>query len=283
MQVGGNADYLADPKTSAELEEVLMFARGAGLPTLVMGKGSNLIFPDEGFRGVVITMIHYEADRLEFDSASRRVTASAGIHLYRFACACRDRGFAGAEFLANIPGTVGGALVMNAGFSRVSGQMFQIGDLVRSVTVLEAPGGAIKVLAAQELAFTYRKSNLDGKIILSAEFGLREGSPEAIRAEMEAGVELRNRKQDLRYPSCGSVFKNPRPPFEPAARLIDELGLKGTRLGGAMVSDKHANYIVNTGGATASEVVQLIRKVQDAVYRQKGILLEPEVRVLEAS
>ena len=282
MQVGGPARYFAEPATQEELSELVEFARHENLPFMILGKGSNVLFPDEGFDGLVITLIHFEQEGIVFGPEEPWVTASAGIYLYRLVLACRDRGLGGSEFLANVPGTMGGALIMNAGFSRFPGQTNAIGDLVEEVYVL-GDEGKKEIIPRQDLQFSYRRSNLQGRIILGGKLRLWRRKPEEIQREIRANFEDRSDKQDLRHPSSGSIFKNPLPPNPSAGELIERAGLKGSRIGGAMVSAKHGNTIVNTGGAKASDVIQLIRKIQETVLDATGISLEPEVRIIEKS
>ena len=280
MQVGGLANYFAEPSTEEELFDLLEFAKNENLPWMVLGKGSNVIFPDEGWSGLIITLIHYEQNRLHVDKEKSLAAASAGIYLYRFVLACRDQGLGGAEFLANIPGTIGGALVMNAGFSRFKGQSNEIGDIAEEVTVLNSQG-VKETLARKDLHFSYRRSNLEVKVVLEGTFRLWRRSSEEIQKEIKANFDYRNTEQDVRFPSSGSIFKNPGPGLPSAGQMIDQLGLKGTRAGDAMVSLKHGNYMINAGKAKSSDLVALIRKVQKAVLDGTGILLEPEVRVIE--
>lgn len=281
MQVGGPARYFAEPTSEEELIDCLEFARQNHLPIAILGKGSNVIFPDEGFAGLVITLIHYDRDVLFFDEEKWHVTTSSGIHLYRLALACRDQGFGGAEFLANIPATAGGAVVMNAGFSRFPGQVNEIGDLVEEVMVMNLDGKKER-LTRGELRFSYRSSHLQGRIILQVKLQLWRRRPEEIQREIRANFDYRNEKQDLRFPSSGSIFKNPPPPHPSAGRLIERLNLKGIRVGGMMVSERHGNYFVNVGGATSTDVTQLIQKIQEAVWNATQVFLEPEVRIIES-
>ncbi len=280
MQVGGLANYFAEPSTEEELLELLEFAKNEQLPWMILGKGSNVIFPEDGWPGLIITLIHYEQNRLLFDKEKCLVTASAGIYLYRFVLACRDQGFGGSEFLANIPGTVGGALVMNAGFCRFKGQSSEIGDIAEEVTVLNSHGEK-ETLARKDLHFSYRRSDLEGKVVLEGTFHLWRRPSEEIQKEIKANFDYRNAEQDVRFPSSGSIFKIPGPGLPSAGQMIDQMGLKGTRVGDAMVSLKHGNYMINAGKAKSSDLVSLIRKVQKAVLDGTGILLEPEVRVIE--
>lgn len=278
MQVGGRARFFAEPSTEEELFDLLDYARQENLPYFILGKGSNTFFSDDGYPGLVITLIHFEQDKIIFDPDRPLVTGSAGIFLYRLVLACRDHRLGGAEFLANIPGTVGGALVMNAGFSRFPGQVNQISDIVESVTVLQA--GRRQILGKNDLEFSYRHSNLDDKIVLEGTFQLWYRHPEEIQREIKANFDYRNDKQDLRHPSSGSIFKNPQKPHPSAGQLIEKLGLKGLRVGDAMVSPKHGNYFINAGHAKCSEFSELIHKVQKIVLDATGITLEPEVRIV---
>lgn len=280
MQVGGPARYFASPEVEDELIELFEFARQEKLPCIVIGKGSNTLFPDEGFPGLVISLLHYEQNKIQFDIEQATVTAGAGIFLYRLVLACRDQGLGGIEFLCNVPGTVGGAVIMNAGFSRFAGQMSEVGDVVKEVEIL-GENGKKEILTQKDLIFSYRHSNLQGKIVLSAKLQLWKRRREEVEREIRANFEFRNAKQDLRFPSSGSIFKNPPKPLPAAAHLIDQLGLKGMRVGGAVVSERHANYIVNAGGAKSADIVELIRKIQKLVLDATEVSLEPEVRIIE--
>ena len=286
MQVGGPAQFFAEPTTEEELFDLIEFARHENMPFMIVGKGSNVIFPDEGFSGLVITLIHYEQDQIIFDEEKPFVTASAGIFLYKFCLACKDQGLGGAEFLANIPGTIGGAVIMNAGFSRFPGQKNEIGDIIEEVSVL-SPDGQKENWNRKDLRFSYRHSNLEGKIILGATLHLWHRNSEDIHKEIRANFDYRNQKQDLKHPSSGSIFKNPQQLINnervSAGQIIDRLELKGTRIGNAMVSEKHGNYIINTGGAKSADLVQLIQQIQKTVFDATGITLEPEVRIIERS
>ena len=281
LQIGGPARFFSEPGTREELIGLLEFARAEGLPILVMGKGSNILFPNEGFPGLVITLIHYGQNRIAFDHTFHTATVSSGVNLYRLATASRDAGLGGTEFLSHIPGTLGGAVMMNAGFSRVRGLKKEIGDLVEEVTVL-APDGQVRQLNRADLIFEYRHSNLDGFIILEAKLQLTPASPEEIQSEILANFAYRNNVQDLRYPSAGSVFKNPQASQGSSGQMIERVGLKGKRIGGAMISDRHANFIVNVGGARSGDVVELVRLAQQRVLDEFKVRLEPEIRIIQA-
>ncbi len=281
MQVGGPAKYFAEPGSEEELQDLVEFAQQEKIPFFILGKGSNVLFPDEGYPGLVITTIHLDQEKISYDPETARVTASAGMHLYRFALATRDFGLGGAEFLANIPGTIGGALMMNAGFSRFAGQVNEIGDITEEVNVLTLDGKR-QTINKKDIIFQYRKTNLSGKIILSGTFQLWKRDKESVQNEIKANFDYRNSKQDLRHPSSGSIFKNPGAPVPSAGLLIERAGLKGFKIGGALVSPRHGNYIVNSGGAKTSDIVQLIQHIQKTVFNATGIALEPEVKIIDA-
>lgn len=282
MKVGGPARFFAEPSTEAELLELLSYAKDERIPYQILGKGSNTIFPDNGFPGLIITTIHYESEKISADEENGRMTSSAGVHLYRLVLAARDHHLGGAEFLANIPGTLGGALYMNAGFSRHPGQRNEIGDITWEVDVL-SPDGEKKRLPKNELAFSYRSSNLRELIILGATLQLWHRNKDEVQKEIDANFEYRNRIQDMRYSSSGSIFKNPTGTDVSAGQLIDRCGLKNFSVGDAAVSDRHANYIVNKGKAKSSEIVQLIKEIQRRVFESTGVHLETEVKVIEGN
>lgn len=270
-RIGGPADFFVEPRGTEELVRALAFAREESLPVTVIGGGSNLLVKDGGIRGLVIK-IGGGFSRLEI--SGERVVAEAGVRLARLTGAALEAGVGGFEFLTGIPGTVGGAVVMNAGaFGRAAG------DLCESVRLLDEDG-RLKTLSRRELFFGYRTSSLQGKnaVVVEAAFrgALRE--PAAIRADMEAVQKRRWATQPSGYPSAGSVFKNP--PGTSAGFLIEQAGAKGLRCGGAAVSPVHANFIVNLGGATARDVLDLISKVKTVVKQRFAVELELEVQVL---
>ena len=276
MHVGGPAEYFAEPTHEEELIELIEFSRQEALPFMILGRGSNVIFSDHGYPGMIISMNHYHSDQVTFDPDPPLVTASAGTPLCRLATLCRDHGLGGCEFLSSIPGSLGGALVMNAGFSRFSGQTNQIGDIVEEVVILNEDGKKA-ALKASEIVFCYRHSSLKGKIVLSGTLHLWKRKSEEIDHEIKANFEYRSRIQNVRYPSSGSIFKNPSGSALSAGKLLDGVGLKGMRVGDAMVSQEHANYMINLGNAKSSDFEQLIKKVQQAVLNATGIILETEV------
>jgi len=237
------------------------------LPLLPLGRGSNLLVADEGFPGLVmdlscLTALHHEGTV---------VTAGAGLRMSRLAARCAEWGMAGLEFMATIPGDVGGGVAMNAG---AFGQ--QTSDCLAQLEVVK-PGGDTVALDAGALDMGYRRTRLPADaLVLSARFILRPDVPETIRERMRKMREKRSSTQPLEQPNCGSVFKNP--PGDHAARLIEAAGLKGFRIGGACISGKHANFIVNEGGARSSDVRRLICHARREVEQRFGVRLEPEVR-----
>ena len=279
FRVGGAADYYVIPRNAKEAAGLVRYMELNGIPYFILGNGSNLLVSDEGYRGVVIdlgrndgtsfTMLGYEYtdDELVMDVGAGCTMTSVGSYAIKF-------GGTGFESLAGIPGCVGGACIMNAGaFER------EMKDVVRSVEVITRRG-ELKKLEKDEIEFRYRGSSLmdEGHIISRAEIVLQRGDPEAIRQRTEEIAARRKEKQPLEYPSAGSTFKRPTGFF--AGKLIQDAGLKGYRIGGAQVSEKHAGFIINQGHATAADIAALIRHVQETVFRESGVRLEPEVRFL---
>lgn len=269
-RIGGPADLFITCDTVTDLAEAVRVLGDEQIESTVIGRGSNLLVSDAGYRGAIIVLGR------EFKAHSvvgTRVTCGAGCILAYVVRDAFSRGLAGMEFAVGIPGTVGGAIAMNAGTRGA-----WMGSVVESVT-LHVPGVGLRRLAGADIPWEYRTSGLTAAgIIVEAVVRLEEADADRIRAEMERSLQRRKASQPLGIPSAGSVFKNPR--GESAGRLIEAAGLKGTRLGGAQVSQVHANFIVNEGGATAADVVGLVRKVQMAVRDTHGIELEPEIRLL---
>ena len=271
FRVGGPADVYAEPEDEWELRELLDTCEAAGTPYLLIGHGSNLLIGDGGFRGTVICLGKAFSD-ITVDGEV--ITARAGALLSAVANTALEHGLTGMEFASGIPGSVGGALVMNAG--AYGGE---IRDILLSADILEMDGSADRT-DADGLERGYRSSNITalGRTVLGASFRLKKGDPAEIEAKMKDLNGRRKEKQPLEYPSAGSTFKRPEGYF--AGALIDEAGLRGLREGGAQVSEKHCGFVVNTGGATAGDVRRLIATVQQAVYDNSGVRLEPEVRML---
>ena len=271
FQIGGPADRFVTVEAVGQLKGLLAVLQEEGMPFLLLGKGSNLLVSDRGIRGAVL-LLSGELKRVELLSGGL-VRAGAGASLASVCAFARDRGLTGLEFAWGIPGSVGGAAYMNAG--AYGGEMK---DVVERVFHL-SPAGKEDSASGEKLRFSYRKSRYTGgrEVITSVEYRLSPGDPAQIAAQMEDLMARRKGKQPYDMPSAGSVFKRPAGYY--AAALIEECGLKGRQVGGAQVSPKHAGFIVNTGGATCADVLELIRQIQREVYERKGVRLEPEIRV----
>ena len=272
FRIGGPAKRMAFPKDGSQMVLLIAFARSCGARPLVIGNGTNLLFPDAGVDRLVVNT--RECAEVSID-AQGRVVAESGASLARTAVFAQQRGLTGLEFAHGIPGSVGGAVCMNAG--AYGGEMRQV---VESASVL-FPDEGVKRLRGEELSFSYRHSLLADRpdaVVLSAVFALSAGEPEEIRSKMDELMTRRKASQPLEYPSAGSTFKRPEGYF--AAALIDECGLKGLTVGGAQVSEKHAGFVINRGGATCADVTALMAEIQRRVWKEKGVRLEPEVKVI---
>ena len=270
FQAGGPAEYYVRPKRS-QIQPVLSLCRQYGIPWMVIGNGSNLLAGDKGIPGVVME-IGRMADGIAITEET--LIAEAGALLSSVARQAAQQELAGMEFAAGIPGSVGGAVVMNAG--AYGGEMKQI---LRKVTVLTEEGRE-KELSLEELELGYRQSCIarNHYIVLEAEFGLAKGRKEEILLRMEELREKRREKQPLEYPSAGSTFKRPEAYF--AGKLIEDAGLRGYQVGGAQVSEKHCGFVINKGNASAAEIRRLILDVQAQVEAKFGVRLEPEVKFI---
>ena len=271
FRVGGPADYFVTPESASAVKRVVAACKEADVPLYVMGCGSNLLVADGGLRGVVMKIGPKYSTVKVLDAG--RVTAEAGATNAKVARAALDAGLAGFEFAAGIPGSIGGAAIMNAG--AYGGELR---DVATGVTCL-SPAGEIVEVAAADAGWSYRHSRMadDGSIVLSVDLELVPDDPEAIRERMADLARRRSDKQPLDLPSAGSTFK--RPPGHFAGKLIQDAGMQGHTVGGAQVSPKHAGFVVNVGGATASDVLQVIEDVRAAVSSRFGVDLEPEVRI----
>ena len=272
LRVGGPADAIATPADRTELSQVLRLCRNHRLSHYVLGTGFNTLVRDGGLEGVVLRLAKLR--RLE-ERPGARLRAEAGVSHSQITRFCSGRGLAGLEFGAGIPGTVGGWLAMNAGVPQ-----HEIGTRVEELEVMSPTGRCIRHLPRTSLRFVYRalQGLAPGSVLLSMLFSVTLSTSRAVREEVDRQLSRRAGTQPLNVPSCGSVFKNP--PGDYAGRLIEAAGLKGHRIGGAEFSPMHANFIANTGGATASDVLALIEHAQKTVHSQSGILLVPEVRVI---
>lgn len=271
FRIGGPADIFAVPGTPGEAAEVVRICREQRAPFYVIGNGSNLLVSDGGYRGVILQIYK---NLSEISVREELMTVQAGAMLSVMAKRALAAGLSGLEFASGIPGTAGGAVVMNAG---AYGQ--EIKDVLEEITVL-TPEGTIESVPAEKLDLSYRHSTVPEKgwIVLGARLRLQKGDAGEIRARMEELRERRAEKQPLDLPSAGSTFKRPEGSF--AGRLIMEAGLRGFSVGDAQVSEKHCGFVVNKGNATAADVRELIREVTERVREYAGVTLEPEIRFL---
>ena len=269
-KVGGAADYLAFPRNQYELKRIVTVANAQEIPWMVLGNSSNIIVRDSGIEGFVIMFDHFHDVRVN----GYVIEAEAGAKLIDVTHVARYHSLTGFEFACGIPGSIGGAVYMNAG--AYGGE---IAHILQSCKVL-TPEGEIKTLTAEELAFGYRHSKIQetGDVVISAKFALAPGNYDQIDQEMARLTHLRELKQPLEYPSCGSVFKRPVGYF--AGQLISEAGLKGHRIGGVEVSEKHAGFMINVDHGTAKDYEDLIAHVIATVEKSSGVTLEREVRII---
>jgi UDP-N-acetylmuramate dehydrogenase len=273
FRVGGPAEWYVAPRHLDEMQASLDWARSQNLPVTMLGAGSNLLISDRGLPGLVVST-RYLA-RAEFDEDLGRVTVGAGEPLPKLAVAIAKRGWEGFEWAVGIPGTVGGGVVMNAGAHNGC-----IADILVNAQVL-LPDGTTQILLPEDLEYRYRTSNLQGsdRLVTQATFQLKPGAdPAVVMATTQQHRQQRLQTQPYDLPSCGSVFRNPN--SHKAGWLIEQTGLKGHQIGGAQVAQRHANFILNCGGATATDIFQLIRFVQNRVQQDWSLWLEPEVKML---
>lgn len=270
FRVGGPADWLVTPTEEEQIRDVVNLLRAEKVPYYVMGNGSNLLVGDKGYRGVII--------QLGKNLSQIRMTeegvlyAQAGALLSKIAAEAFAQSLTGFEFASGIPGTLGGAVMMNAG--AYGGEMKHV---LKDALALTADG-ELRVLPVEQMALGYRTSIFaqNGDIVLSAQIRLQPGNPKEIRAYMDELKEKRITKQPLEYPSAGSTFKRPEGYF--AGKLIEDTGLRGFQVGGAQVSEKHCGFVINKGQATAADILSLIEQVSDRVEAKFGVRLEPEVK-----
>ena len=271
FRVGGKADYYVMPSDIESIQKIILLCKEEEMPFYIIGNGSNLLVSDNGYRGVIIelcrSMNHVKVDHT-------KITAQAGALLSKIANEALKNSLTGFEFAAGIPGTLGGAVVMNAG--AYGGEMK---DVLEKVTVLTKEGQVIE-LQSDQLKLGYRTSIIKEKdyIVVEAVLSLKEGNADEIRSYMDDLKQRRITKQPLEYPSAGSTFKRPEGYF--AGKLIDDAGLRGFTVGGAQVSEKHCGFVINKDKATASDIMELIRQVSEKVEKEEGVVLEPEVKKL---
>lgn len=272
FKVGGPAEWFVAPRTTSELQACILWANAEGLPITRLGAGSNLLISDRGLPGLVICTRYLR--HIEFDD-NGRVTVAAGMPMATLAWKAAKRGWQGLVWTVGIPGTVGGAVVMNAGAHGSDTQTILVNTEVLN------PDGSLEILTPEQLQFKYRTSVLqkDPRIVTQATFQLEPGyDPAVVRAETSADLEQRRSTQPYHLPSCGSVFRNPNP--KSAGWLIEQSGLKGFMVGQAQVAERHANFILNCGGATATDIFKLIRHIQATVNDRWSLQLRPEVQIL---
>ncbi len=269
LKVGGPADLYAIPEDADDLQELLHWLRGRNIPWLPIGRGFNLLVRDKGFRGAVISLERFNRVELTDDTHVRAGAGAENLAVVRFA---QERGLGGIGFISGIPGTVGGAIRMNAGAYGKG-----ILEYTQCLTLLR--DGNVRDYCISELDYSYRNLSLEpGDIVLAALFRLEPCEPHHTEDEIRKDLELRKSKHNVGFPSAGSFFKNP--PGQAAWRLIDAAGMRGTRVGGAMVSEVHSNFLVNAGGATTNDFLQLSAAVKSAVFITSGVTLEEEVRIV---
>ena len=271
FRIGGGAEVMAFPKTKEELAKILKTSALLDCKCAILGAGTNVLAPDEGMTGLVICLKD-ALDGME-QLSDTRIRVMAGVTMSRAAVFAANLGLSGLEFAHGIPGSIGGGVYMNAG--AYGGEICQVCDRVE---VMNRQGES-RWLSREEMAFSYRHSVLEetDDIVICAEFCLSPAEPAAIKARMKELIGKRSASQPLDLPSAGSAFKRPAGGY--AAALIDQAGLKGFRVGNAGISEKHAGFAVNLGGATAQEVRTLLETVSDRVFEQTGIRLEPEIRI----
>ena len=271
FRIGGEAEVMAFPKNANELSALLKKSALLDWKFAILGAGTNVLAPDEGVRGLVICLKDCLDGMRQTDET--HIQVMAGVTMSRAAVFAANLGLAGMEFAHGIPGTVGGGVYMNAG--AYGGE---ISDICESVQVMDY-SGEVKTLSRDQMDFSHRHSCLEGReaVVVSAVFGLIPGSSDEIRSKMKDFQQRRMASQPLDLPSAGSAFKRPSGGY--AAALIDQAGLKGYRIGGAAISEKHAGFAVNLGGATAADVKALLAQVSETVNNSTGILLEPEIRI----
>ncbi len=271
FKIGGAAKYFFTPDTVEEIVRIINICRAHNIKHMIIGNGSNILFSDEGYDGAIIQIY---GNYNHIDEYEDGLYACAGALLSKLAAVARDKSMTGMEFAAGIPGTLGGAVVMNAG--AYGGEMK---DIIEYVDILEADG-SVKRYSCDAMGFGYRKSIVtEDRIVLGAKLKLAKGDKRVIQARMDELKEARTSKQPLEFPSAGSTFKRPEGYF--AGKLIDDSGLRGFTCGGAMVSQKHCGFVINYDNATCKDVLELIKQVQDVVEDKFGVRLEPEVKIIQ--
>lgn len=272
FRAGGNAAVLVQPQTADELQEVIRMLNEEGIKHMVIGNGTNILVRDEGYDGVIVKA---GAPFSYVNIEGTKLSCGCGTLLSVVANAAADKSLTGFEFASGIPGSIGGAVFMNAG--AYDGE---IKNILEEVKLISADGSRVYTVSGEELHLGYRRSDLQesGDIVIEATIALEEGEEEAIRGKMAELTARRNSKQPVQYPSAGSFFKRPEGYF--AGKLVQDAGCKGLTVGGAQVSVLHSGFVINIGGATATDIIQLMQLVQERVMDKFGVMLEPEVRII---
>lgn len=271
FRAGGKADLLVEPETVDQLKAVLDVLREEDAEYMVIGNGSNIIVKDGGYRGVIVRLENLNEIRV----GGEKIFCGAGALLSVVAKTAQANGLTGLEPMSGIPGSMGGGVFMNAG--AYDGEMKMV---LESAELIDRKTGELKSVAAEDLDLGYRHSAImeSGDVVVSATLKLAKGDSEEITERMRDYAERRNTKQPIQYPSAGSFFK--RPPGYFAGKLVQDAGCKGLSVGGAQISELHSGFMINTGGATATDIVTLMKLVQNTVYDKFGVMLEPEVRII---
>lgn len=285
FRIGGPAEVMFFPKDVPDLKMVLKVARTKGIPVFILGMGTNLLVRDGGIPGITVSLKSLNKIKIVRGQGSNPllppfnkggsggiIYAESGVPLPRLLSFTARHGFEGLEFTAGIPGALGGAIVMNAGTKEC-----EMKDVLDSVTLINNDGELVVVMR-KDIPFGYRKSGLGGMVIVGATLRLRRGEPDDIKKRIRVRLEERAMKEPSGLPNAGSIFKNPE--SDSAGKIIEEIGLKGFRMGDAEISQVHANFIVNKGKAKASDVISLMRVIEERVFKEKGIILEPEIRIV---
>ncbi|MBI5197432.1 MAG: UDP-N-acetylmuramate dehydrogenase [Nitrospirae bacterium] len=278
FRIGGPADLMVFPEDQKDLAWILRWAGREDVPLFILGGGCNLLVRDGGIRGVVVNLKHFDhvvplpPSSGAVPDGSTLIFVGSGKDLAVLLQQAIREGWAGLEFIAGVPGALGGALIMNAG--SYGGE---IKDVVRTITIMDSEGN-VRGVPGTEAHFKYRSSEIPGRVILGAVLEIRHGEPARIRELTHQNLLQKKRTQPIQFPSAGSIFKNPE--GGKAWQWIDAVGMRGVRIGGAQLSEMHTNYIVNRGGATARDVMTLIRQITEKVERSKGLILELEVRIV---
>lgn len=270
-KIGGPADVMAFPQDEGDLKDLLSFAEAKGFPFYVLGGGTNLLVRDGGVRGIVINITEGFKD-IVWEDETKAVVGS-GVRLVEVLSECKEKGLSGLEFAAGIPGTLGGAVAMNAG-----AYGSEMKDIVEGIEVISKKGQK-GFIPKSDLGFAYRKADIPkNSVITKVHMRFVKKTPDEVKEKVREYREKRKASAAIPFPNAGSVFKNPEGKF--AGKLIEEAGFKGERSGDAQVSEAHANYIVNLGKARAKDVLTLMALIRDSIYSQKGIVLEPEIKVI---